>query len=131
MVKFGYAISYVPSVERSLSFFEDVFDMKRRFITDEKDYGELDTGDTVLAFATHDLGKSNFSGGYISASESELPLGTEIALVVDSVNDFHDKAIKHGAVELKAPNTKPWGQTVSYIRCPSGILLELCTPIGN
>ena len=131
MVKFGYAISYVPSVELSLSFFEDVFDMKRRFITDEKDYGELDTGDTVLAFATHDLGKSNFSGGYISASESELPLGTEIALVMDSVNDFHDKAIKHGAVELKAPNTKPWGQTVSYVRCPSGILLELCTPIGN
>ncbi len=131
MVKFGYAISYVPSVERSLSFFEDVFGMKRRFITDEKDYGELDTGDTVLAFATHDLGKSNFSGGYISASESELPLGTEIALVMDSVNDFHDKAIKHGAVELKAPNTKPWGQTVSYVRCPSGILLELCTPIGN
>ncbi len=131
MVKFGYAISYVPSVERSLSFFEDVFDMKRRFITDQKDYGELDTGDTVLAFATHDLGKSNFSGGYISASESELPLGTEIALVMDRVKVFHDKAIKHGAVELKAPETKPWGQTVSYVRCPSGILLELCTPIGN
>jgi lactoylglutathione lyase len=53
--------------------------MKLRFITDEKDYGELDTGDTVLAFATHDLGKSNFFGGYVSASESEIPLGTEIA----------------------------------------------------
>jgi len=131
VVKFGYAISYVPSVERSLSFFEDVFDMKRRFITDEKDYGELDTGDTVLAFASHDLGRSNFSGGYIGASESELPLGTEIALIMDSVDAYHDKAIRHGAVELEAPKTKPWGQTVSYVRCPSGILLELCTPIGN
>jgi len=131
MVKFGYAISYVPSVERSLSFFEDVFDMKRRFITDEKDYGELDTGGTVLAFATHDLGKSNFSGGYVSASDSEIPLGIEIALIMDSVDEFHDKAIKHGAVELKAPEAKPWGQTVSYVRCPSGILLELCTPIGD
>jgi lactoylglutathione lyase len=129
MVRFGHVISYVPSVERSLSFFEDVFDMKRRFITAEKDYGELETGDTVLAFATHDLGKSNFSGGYVSASESELPLGTEIALVMDSVEEFHDKALEHGAVELKAPTTKPWGQTVSYIRCPSGILLELCTPV--
>ena len=131
MVKFGYAISYVPNVEQSLSFFEYVFDIRRRFITEEKDYGELDTGETVLAFATHDLGKSNFSGGYISASESELPLGTEIALVMDNVKVFHDKAIKHGAVELRAPDTKPWGQTVSYVRCPSGILLELCTPIGN
>ena len=131
MVKFGYAISYVPSVEQSLSFFEDVFDMRRRFITEEKDYGELDTGETVLAFAAHDLGESNFLGGYIRASESEIPLGTEIALVMDNVKVFHDKAIKHGAVELKAPDTKPWGQTVSYVRCPSGILLELCTPIGN
>ena len=131
VVKFGYAISYVPDVEQSLSFFEDVFEMKRRFITNEKDYGELDTGETVLAFASHDLGKSNFSGGYISASDSEIPLGTEIALVMDDVRDFHDKAITHGAVELKAPDTKPWGQTVSYVRCPSGLLLELCTPIGN
>jgi len=130
VVKFGYAISYVPDVEQSLSFFEDAFEMKRRFITDEKDYGELNTGETVLAFASHDLGKSNFSGGYISASDAELPLGTEIALVMDDVHDFHDKAIRHGAVELKAPDTKPWGQTVSYVRCPSGLLLELCTPIN-
>jgi len=131
MVKFGYTINYVSSVEQSLLFFENVFEMKRRFITDEKDYGELDTGETVLAFASHDLGESNFSGGYISASDSDKPLGTEIALVMDIVTVFHDKAIKHGAVELKAPEKKPWGQTVSYVRCPSGILLELCTPIGN
>jgi len=131
MVKFGYTINYVSSVEQSLLFFENVFEMKRRFITDEKDYGELDTGETVLAFASHDLGESNFSGGYISASDSDKPLGTEIALVMDIVTVFHDKAIKHGAVELKAPEKKPWGQTVSYVRCPSGILLELCTPLGN
>lgn len=131
VVRFGYAISYVPSVEQAILFFEDVFEMKRRFVTEEKDYGKLDTGETVLAFATHELGESNFSGGYISASDSEIPLGTEIALVMDDVKDFHDKAINHGAVELQAPDTKPWGQTVSYVRCPSGILLELCTPIGN
>ena len=131
MVKFGYAISYVPSVELALDFFENAFEMKRRFITNEKDYGELDTGETVLAFATHDLGKSNLSEEYIRASDSEIPLGIEIALVMDDVNEFHDKAIQHGAAELKAPERKPWGQTVSYVRCPSGILIELCTPVGG
>ena len=130
MVKFGYAINYVSNVEQSLSFFEDVFEMKRRFISNEKDYGELGTGETVLAFATHELGESNFPGGYVKASESEIPLGAEIALVTDEVADFHDRAIQHGAAELKSPEVKPWGQTVSYVRCPSGILLELCTPIG-
>ncbi|MFQ3593593.1 MAG: VOC family protein, partial [Gemmataceae bacterium] len=29
-----------------------------------------------------------------------------------------------------APVAKPWGQVVSYVRCPDGILVELCTPIG-
>lgn len=131
MVKFGYTINYVRDVEMALVFFEKAFEMTRRFITDESDYGELDTGETVLAFASHELGLSNFSGGYISSTESAKPLGIEIALVTDDVSDVHQCAIKYGAVELKPPETKPWGQIVSYLRCPSGILIELCTPIQS
>ncbi|WP_067862443.1 VOC family protein [Neptuniibacter marinus] len=129
-MKFGYTINYVSDVDRALSFFEQAFDMKRKFITDEKDYGELDTGETVLSFASHELGKLNLQGEYVSASESKDPLGIEIALVTDDVILAHNQAIKSGAIELKAPESKPWGQMVSYVRCPSGILLELCTPIG-
>lgn len=131
MVKFGYTIVYVPDVNGTLSFFENAFAMKRRFLTDEGDYGELDTGETTLSFASHELGSSNFAGGYVSGSESEQPLGTEIALVTDDVNASHLSALKFGATELKAPQQKPWGQMVSYLRSPSGILLELCTPIGS
>ncbi len=131
MVRFGYTINYISDVDETLSFFEKAFDMKRKFITEEKDYGELDTGETILSFASHDLGKSNFQGGYVSASESEKPLGVEIALVTDDVARAHNKAIESGASELKAPETKPWGQIVSYVRCPSGILLELCTPMSG
>ena len=131
MVKFGYTINYVLDVDTALLFFEKAFEMKRRFITEEKDYGELETGETVLAFASHELGKSNFSGGYISSSDSDKPLGTEIALVTNEVDAAHKKALDCGAIELKSPETKPWGQTVSYVRCPSGILLELCTPIES
>ena len=54
MVKFGYTINYVLDVEIALSFFEKAFEMKRRFITGENDYGELDTGETVLAFKKQD-----------------------------------------------------------------------------
>ncbi len=131
MVKFGYTINYVRDVDIALSFFEKAFEMKRRFITDENDYGELDTGETVLAFASHELGLSNFSGGYISSTDSEKPLGIEIALITDDVSGIHQRTIQYGAVELKSPETKPWGQVVSYVRCPSGILIELCTPIQS
>lgn len=131
MVKFGYTIIYVTDVNETLSFFENAFGMLRKFITDEADYGELNTGETTLAFASHQLGKSNFKGGYVNGSLSEQPLGTEIALVTDNVNILHSSALKYGAVELKSPEQKPWGQVVSYIRCPSGILIELCTPVES
>lgn len=130
MVKFGYTIYYVSSVTETLSFFEAAFNMKCRFLTEEQDYGELETGETVLAFATHELGKTNFPGGYLSTTDSAQPLGVEIALVTEDVNLAHSKALEHGAKELKKPEQKPWGQSISYVRCPSGILLELCTPIG-
>lgn len=131
MVKFGYTITYVSNVNDTLSFYENAFGMERKFITDENDYGELNTGNTVLAFASHDLGKSNFKNGYASATDSKQPLGFEIVLVTENVSLVHKSALKHGAIELRSPEEKPWGQVVSYVRCPSGILLELCTPIGK
>lgn len=131
MVKFGYTIIYVSDVNEAISFYERAFGMSRKFVTEENDYGELATGETTLAFASHELGGTNFSGGYVSGSDSVKPLGTEIALVAPNVNEVHSSALEHGAKELKAPEKKPWGQVVSYVRCPSGILLELCTPISG
>ena len=65
MIKYGYAITYVSNVEDTLVFFEKALVMKRRFLTDENDYGELDTGNTVLAFASHELGSRNLPNGYV------------------------------------------------------------------
>jgi len=31
---------------------------------------------------------------------------------------------------MAAPLSKPWGQVVSYLRCPDGVLVELCTRVG-
>jgi hypothetical protein len=42
----------------------------------------------------------------------------------------HQQAIAAGALELKAPLKKPWGQIISYVRCPDGALVELCTPVS-
>ena len=128
MMKFGYTIVYVPDVLASVEFFERAFGIKRRFVH-ESGYGEMDTGATALAFATHDLGASNLPGGYVKASQSDQPLGMEIALVTENVDEAHAKAIAQGATSIKEPVVKPWGQTVSYVRCPDGTLVEICSPI--
>ena len=125
----GYTIIYVPDVTASLAFFELAFDLRRKFLHESGTYGELDTGETTLSFAAHALGDMNFAGGHVHADTSTQPLGFEIALVTDDVPAAHARAIAAGAREMAAPSQKPWGQVVSYLRCPDGILVELCTPI--
>jgi len=129
-MKLGYTIIYVPDVSKAIAFFERAFGLSRRFIH-ESGYGELSTGETTLGFAAHALGVKNLPGGYVAADSSPLPLGMEIALVTADVAAAHSKALSEGATELQPPAQKPWGQTVSYVRSPDGILIELCTPVAH
>jgi lactoylglutathione lyase len=128
-MKFGYTIIYVSDVANSLDFFEKAFGFGKKFIDPSGDYGELNTGETTLSFAAHSLGKLNLPDGYIRSDLSAQPLGIEIALITDAIEMAHQQAITAGAVEITAPKAKPWGQIVSYLRSPDGILIELCTPI--
>lgn len=128
-MKLGYTIVYVPDVEASLAFFEQAFGFKRRFLHESGTYGELESGETTLSFAAHELADMNFSGGHVAAHSSTQPLGMELGLVTDDVPAAHARALAIGALELSTPTTKPWGQVVSYVRCPDGTLVELCTPI--
>ena len=130
-MKLGYTIIYVPSVESSLRFFGQAFGLQQKFLHESGDYGELSTGETTLAFASHELGAANFPEGHVRASDSKQPLGVEIVLVTADVHAAHQSALVHGATELSAPAQKPWGQIVSYIRAPDGSLIELCTPVGS
>lgn len=129
-MQLGYTIIYVPDVEASLAFYESAFGLRRRFLHESGTYGELDTGATTLAFASHDLGEMNFPAGYVRGDTSAVPLGFEIALVTDDVALAHQRALATGAREISVPSAKPWGQIVSYVRAPDGTLIELCTPVG-
>lgn len=128
-MKFGYTIIYVPDVIASLKFFAKAFGLTQRFLHESETYGELNTGETTLAFAAHSLGEMNFPGGHVEASASKKPLGMEVVFVTPTVPEAHNKAVAAGATELKPPESKPWGQVVSYLRCPDGTLVELCTPM--
>jgi lactoylglutathione lyase len=130
-MKFGYTILYVEDVASSLVFFERAFGLKRRFLHESGEYGELETGSTTLSFATHALADSHFPGGHVRADKSAQPLGMEIGLVTHDVAAAHARALAAGATELSSPASKPWGQVVSYVRTPDGCLVELCTPIGT
>lgn len=129
-MKFGYTIIYVDNVSDSLAFFEKAFGLKTRF-THETCYAELETGETTLAFASHESGQNNLPSGYVAVGASTLPLGVTVALVTDKVEQVHEHAVKCGATSIEMPILKSWGQTVSYVRCPDGTLVELCSPVTS
>jgi catechol 2,3-dioxygenase-like lactoylglutathione lyase family enzyme len=129
-MRLAYTIVYVADVEASLAFCEAAFGLTRRFVAPGGGYGELATGDTALAFADHATAHDSLGGEYLAAAASTLPLGIEVGLVTDDVPAAVARAQAAGATLLKAPTVKPWGQTVAYVRCPDGLLVELCTAMG-
>ena len=130
-MKFGYAIVYVSSVTQALVFYKAAFGFETRFLHESGEYGELETGATTLAFASHAMGDVNLGGKYQPADPNATPLGVELAFVTDDVAAAYTKAIAAGAVAIKAPVEKPWGQTVAYLRASDGSLIELCSPMGG
>lgn len=131
MVKFGYTILYVADVSKSIGFYENAFGFYRKFITPENDYGELETGQTTIAFASNELAHSNLKNGFMESTLSQKPFATELGLVTDNVSEIVELALIHGATIVEKPKEKPWGQTVAYLRDIDGFLLEVCTPMGN
>lgn len=125
----GYTILYVPNVEQTVSFYEEAFGLSRRFVHESGEYAELETGETVLAFAAHDLAASNFEVDYRRTAPNEAPPAFEVGLVTDDVAGAFERATEAGAEPLAAPKEKPWGQTVSYVRDIDGVIVEICTPV--
>jgi uncharacterized glyoxalase superfamily protein PhnB len=127
-MQFGYAIVYVPNVDAALTFWEQAFALTRRFAAEGGDYGELDTGATTLAFAAETLAAGH-GFAFRPNRPGEAAAGFEIALVTNDVQAAYDRAVAAGAAPAHAPEPKPWGQIVAYVRDPNGVLVELCTPM--
>lgn len=129
MIKFKYVILYVENVEQSMNFYKNTFDTEIKFITPEKDYGELSTGETSLSFASVSLAGSNIKKGFLTSKAEDKPFGMELGFVTDDVEALVDKAIQNGAVLYENIAVKPWGQKTAYIKDPDNYLVEICTEI--
>jgi uncharacterized glyoxalase superfamily protein PhnB len=130
MIKFAYTILYVSDVIKTITFYENAFGFTRKFIAPGNEYGELTTGDTTLSFAATTLANTNLPEGFIGSSIGNKPFGIEIAFATENVKKVFANAVKAGATPVQEAKTKPWGQTVAYVRDPEGFLIEICTPMG-
>lgn len=127
-MKLKYIILYVDNVRKSLDFYQTAFGFTERMIHGAGDYGELDTGDTVIAFSTRafmkELGKNPLPADAANPS-------FEIAFETETVQVAFDKAVQAGAKHIQEPTDMPWGQTISYVADRDGFLVEICSPVAG
>jgi lactoylglutathione lyase len=128
VIGLGYVLLYVEDVEKTLAFYERAFGLSRRFFHDDdgKAYGELETGATRLGFVSHALAADTL-GSEVKAAAGAPSF--EVAFTTADVPALFSRAVEAGAEAVKEPTTKPWGQTVSYVRDLNGFLVEICTPM--
>jgi lactoylglutathione lyase len=126
-MKLSYVIIYVDDAVKATEFYQKAFGLKIRFIHESNMYAEMDSGETVLAFANNEMLNINVNIEALKGVKNCF----EIAFSTNDVKKDFDKAIQNGAKELKKPETKPWGQTVAYVQDLFGTIIEICTPIGE
>lgn len=127
-MKLGYTIIYVADVTKTVAFYEAAFGLKRRFVHESNLYAEMDTGDTVLAFAGNEAAEMN--GLAISPNDPKGPAaGWEICFVTEDVSAAFERAVSNGSQPVSTPQEKPWGQTVSYVRDLDGCIVEIASQV--
>ncbi len=129
MMKFGYTIIYVSDVEATIKFYQKAFKLEQGFLDESKQYGELTTGDVKLAFASDSLAESN-GVKFTKNDVTKEAAGFEIALITSDVKHNYEHALSNGAMTVKEPTIKPWGQEVAYVRDLNGIIVEICSPMN-
>lgn len=126
MMKFAFTVIYVKDVPSTLEFYVKAFGCTIRYLHEQQQYGELETGDVKLGFASETTALRNM-GQFEPHALNKLPAGFEIAFSTDNVQAAYDRALAAGAQAVNPPSQKPWGQMVGYVRDLNGVLVEICS----
>lgn len=118
---------WVPDVPATVRYYHQAFGIEPRWVREEGDYAQMETGEVMLQFASATAAPATGVDVTIASLDTSAP-GMQLALSTDDVAAAMQKAIDAGGSEVAAPVTKPWGQIVGYVRDLNGFLIELATP---
>nr|XP_007132083.1 hypothetical protein PHAVU_011G065500g [Phaseolus vulgaris]ESW04077.1 hypothetical protein PHAVU_011G065500g [Phaseolus vulgaris] len=110
---FGYVVVYVKDVAASVAFYGKAFGYDVRRLDESHRWGELETGNTTIAFTPiHQHETDNLTGAvHNSGSGGERPP--------------MERAVENGAVAVREPEGKEWGQKVGYVRDIDGNVVRM------
>ena len=116
MIKQHMYVLAVPDLARSSSFYRDVLgfsvqEMARGWLLYVKDSCRIMAGECPDAIPPQDLGDHSYFG----------------YLVVDRVDEYHQRAVAAGATIVKALQDEPWGMREFGLRTPDGHRLMIAS----
>ncbi|MEM8971030.1 MAG: VOC family protein [Pseudomonadota bacterium] len=127
-MQLAYTILYVANVPETLAHYEAAFGCVTRFLHESRLYGELETGETVLAFAAHEMAEMNDIAMH-PADPKDVTGPMNLTFATYDVQKAYERALVHGATATMPPVTTPWGQVAAYVRDRDGHLIEIATPL--
>ena len=126
-MKLDGVMIWVPDVPATVAFYQAAFGLELQLMDDTKQYAQLGTGQTTLAFADEAAAAS--TGVSVRPHRPTVEAAAvQLAFVADDVRAAYQRAVDAGAVAEVPLVEKPWGQTLGYLRDNNGFLIEVSSP---
>lgn len=123
--KFAYTVVYVKDVAQSADFYKKAFGINVRRLDQSHRWGELESGETTIAFTPLKQHEVDITGGVQSADLGEPRHNVELSFSYSDVDEAFKHAVATGAVPVAQPEEKEWGQKVGYVRDINGIMIRM------
>ncbi|MGG1518487.1 VOC family protein [Paenibacillus oryzisoli] len=107
-------------VSRLARFYQEVLGFE--IVIEEEHYVEFNNAGVRLAICSKSLMADN-TNGYSSFTESRKGQAFELNFQCDSpdqVYALYDEFVSKGAIDVTAPQIKPWGHTAGFFGDPEG-----------
>ena len=122
----GFVILYTRDVARKMAFYERAFGMKRKYLAEKEVFGEME-GEVPLQFVREDFVKTEVQD-FVPSRPDRSPAAIELGFLLKDVPAAYARAMEAGCISVSAPQKKPWGSVVAFVRDDEGVLVELCSP---
>ncbi|KAK8479833.1 hypothetical protein V6N13_010875 [Hibiscus sabdariffa] len=129
----GYTIFYVRDVAKSVDFYAKAFGYNVRRLDESHRWGELESGQTTIAFTPKHQHETDDLTGEVQPPKSHLhrpPM--ELCFIYSDVDAAFKRAVENGAVPVSQPEDKvEWGQRVGYVRNIDGMTVRMGSYVGS
>ncbi|KAM0953563.1 putative glyoxalase/Bleomycin resistance protein/Dihydroxybiphenyl dioxygenase [Dioscorea sansibarensis] len=124
---FAYTVIYVKDVAKSVAFYANAFGYEVRRLDESHRWGELESGETTIAFTPKHQRETDEISGEVKEPEKEKKerSSMEVCLAYEDVDSAYQRAVEMGAVPVSSPEKKEWGQKVGYVRDIDGIVVRM------